>query len=122
MRARRRGRGDMAGVGRAEEREQHLNGELPPEPEDRDGAAGLGAEDGAKKKRKKKKKGRAGPAGRGRAAPRPCADGLSGVRGLRPAHREAGAAVGGRGSLKGPGVRVRGAAEAAIPAPGSGVG
>ncbi|NWT59071.1 MAP2 aminopeptidase, partial [Erythrocercus mccallii] len=53
----------MAGVGRAEEREQHLNGELPPGPEDRDGAAGLGAEDGAKKKRKKKKKGRAGPAG-----------------------------------------------------------
>nr|XP_054486937.1 methionine aminopeptidase 2 isoform X3 [Agelaius phoeniceus] len=53
----------MAGVGRAEEREQHLNGELPPEPEDRDGAAGLGADDGAKKKRKKKKKGRAGPAG-----------------------------------------------------------
>ncbi|RMC03417.1 hypothetical protein DUI87_20614 [Hirundo rustica rustica] len=52
----------MAGVGRAEEREQHLNGELPPEPEDMDGAAGLGAEDGAKKKRKKKKKGRAGPA------------------------------------------------------------
>ncbi|CAN8211226.1 unnamed protein product [Coccothraustes coccothraustes] len=53
----------MAGVGRAEERERHLNGELPAEPEDRDGVAGLGAEDGAKKKRKKKKKGRAGPAG-----------------------------------------------------------
>ncbi|KAJ7410810.1 Methionine aminopeptidase 2 [Pitangus sulphuratus] len=53
----------MAGVGRAEEPEQHLNGELPPEPADRDGAAGPGAEDGAKKKRKKKKKGKAGPAG-----------------------------------------------------------
>lgn len=73
----------MAGVGRAEEQEQHLNGELPPEPEDKDGAAGLGAEDGAKKKRKKKKKGRAGPAGRGRAGPRPCADGLGGVEGPR---------------------------------------
>lgn len=57
----------MAGVGQADgEAEKHLNGELPPEPEDRDGAAGPGAEDGAKKKRKKKKKGKAGPAGRGR--------------------------------------------------------
>ncbi|XP_046763295.1 methionine aminopeptidase 2 isoform X1 [Gallus gallus] len=57
----------MAGVGQADgEAEKHLNGELPPEPEDRDGAAGPGAEDGAKKKRKKKKKGKVGPAGRGR--------------------------------------------------------
>uniref|UniRef100_A0A8V0YJE7 Methionine aminopeptidase 2 n=1 Tax=Gallus gallus TaxID=9031 RepID=A0A8V0YJE7_CHICK len=54
----------MAGVGQADgEAEKHLNGELPPEPEDRDGAAGPGAEDGAKKKRKKKKKGKVGPAG-----------------------------------------------------------
>ncbi|NWU97691.1 MAP2 aminopeptidase, partial [Upupa epops] len=44
--------------------EKQLNGELPPEPDDKEsGAAGLGAEDGAKKKRKKKKKGKAGPAG-----------------------------------------------------------
>lgn len=79
---RRRGRGDMAGVGQAgsaaAEVEQHLNGELPPEPEDKDGAeggaAGHGAEDGTKKKRKKKKKGKAGPAGRGRAAPGPSSD------------------------------------------------
>uniref|UniRef100_A0A8C9FI03 Methionine aminopeptidase 2 n=1 Tax=Pavo cristatus TaxID=9049 RepID=A0A8C9FI03_PAVCR len=57
----------MAGVGQTDgEAEKHLNGELPPEPEDRDGAAGPGAEDGAKKKRKKKKKGKVGPAGRGR--------------------------------------------------------
>ncbi|OXB76916.1 UNVERIFIED_CONTAM: hypothetical protein H355_002387 [Colinus virginianus] len=55
----------MAGVGEADE---HLNGELPPEHEDRDGAAGPGAEDGAKKKRKKKKKGKVGPAGTGQEA------------------------------------------------------
>lgn len=95
MCGRRRGRGDMAGVGQAGsaagEAEKHLNGELPPEPEDKDGAeggaAGLGAEDGAKKKRKKKKKGKAGPAGRGRAAPRrdpPLTGRRGGLRGLRP--------------------------------------
>ncbi|OXB59846.1 hypothetical protein ASZ78_012400 [Callipepla squamata] len=56
----------MAGVGQAGgEADEHLNGELPPEHEDRDGAAGPGAEDGAKKKRKKKKKGKVGPAGTG---------------------------------------------------------
>lgn len=110
---RRRGRGDMAGVGQAgsaaAEAEKHLNGELPPEPEDKDGAeggaAGLGAEDGAKKKRKKKKKGKAGPAGRGRAAPRqdPQLTGRrGGLRGPRPVRA---GLVGGRGWLKGPGGR-----------------
>lgn len=82
----------MAGVGSAgsaaAEAEKHLNGELLPDPEDKDGAeggaAGLGAEDGAKKKRKKKKKGKAGPAGRSRAAPGLSAD--------RPAERAEGAA------------------------------
>lgn len=79
----------MAGVGQAgsaaAEAEKHLNGELPLEPEDKEGAeggaAGLGAEDGAKKKRKKKKKGKAGPAGRHRAAPRRYPSPLTGRRG-----------------------------------------
>lgn len=65
----------MAAAGRAAEAEQHLNGELPPEHDDKEGAeggaAGLGADDGARKKRKKKKKGRAGPAGTGGAEPSP---------------------------------------------------
>ncbi|XP_066489476.1 methionine aminopeptidase 2 [Tiliqua scincoides] len=39
--------------------EKHLNGELlPPETDEREGAAGPGADEGARKKRKKKRKGR----------------------------------------------------------------
>lgn len=83
----------MAAAGRAAEAEQHLNGELPPEHDDKEGAeggaAGLGADDGARKKRKKKKKGRAGPAGTGGAEPSPgrrprTGQGPGGPRGAGP--------------------------------------
>lgn len=103
----------MAGVGQADgEAEKHLNGELPPEPEDRDGAAGPGAEDGAKKKRKKKKKGKAGPAGRGRppagrvpwavGTRRGLAAGGTGWRELRPLGSRDGRRKGGCGCASSP--------------------
>lgn len=46
------------------EEEKHLNGEVLLDPEEREGAAGPGAEEGAKKKRKKKKKSKGAAAGR----------------------------------------------------------
>ncbi|KAJ6656310.1 hypothetical protein lerEdw1_003813 [Lerista edwardsae] len=55
----------MAGVEQAgsPQEEKHLNGELLLDPEEREGAAGPGADEGAKKKRRKKKKSRGAGAG-----------------------------------------------------------
>lgn len=55
----------MAGVEQAgsPQEEKHLNGELLLEPEEREGAAGPGTDEGAKKKRRKKKKSRGAGAG-----------------------------------------------------------
>ncbi|KAL8221702.1 UNVERIFIED_CONTAM: hypothetical protein K2H54_074387, partial [Gekko kuhli] len=56
----------MAGVeegGSPAEENQHLNGELLLDPEEREGAVGPGTDEGTKKKRKKKKKGKGAGAG-----------------------------------------------------------
>lgn len=72
------------GVSPAEEN-QHLNGELLLDPDEREGAVGLGTDEGAKKKRKKKKKGKGAGSGTGRAQGRGIARGEERPRqGARP--------------------------------------